>query len=271
MAVLCGPDGARVSFLAAGAGEPLVLVHSSGMPALQWRRVMPLLAPRLRVLALDLPGYGRTGPVPRGPKVDLGAEAAPIAALARWAGRPLHLVGHSYGGVVALHAALTGAAPLASLTLLEPVAFGVLEALGDAEGLADVDIPAAPLYEAFQRGDHEAALTGFVDYWNGPGAWARLGEGARRGMLAAAPKIGQEIAAARDLRDVAALRALAVPTLLVAGEHTRQVARHIVARLAELLPDARAAVLPGAGHMAPLTHPEPLAAAIAAHAEAHAG
>lgn len=270
MTVLCQPGGARVSFLAAGAGEPVVLVHSSGMPALQWRRVIPLLAPHARAVAPDLPGYGLTAPVPRGPKVDLSAEAAPIAALARWAGRPIHLVGHSYGGVVALHAALTGAAPLASLTLLEPVAFGVLEALGDAEGLADVDVPARPLYEAFQRGDYAVALAGFVDYWNGPGAWAQLGEGPRAGMLAAAPKIAQEIASARDLRDVAALQRLAVPTLLLAGERTRKVARHIVARLAESLPDERAEVLAGAGHMAPLTHPEPVARAIADHVRTHA-
>src|SRR3546814_8229080 len=76
----------------------------------------------------DLRGYGATeGWSGRAP-MRLADEAALVRALAEEAGEPVHLVGHSYGGAVALMAALHFPEAIASLTLIEPVAFFLLRA-----------------------------------------------------------------------------------------------------------------------------------------------
>jgi pimeloyl-ACP methyl ester carboxylesterase len=62
-----------------------------------------------------------------------------------------------------------------------------------------------------------------------------------------------------------ALEALAMPVLLIEGAASPPVAHEIASALAARLPDARRMTVPGAGHMAPVTHPEIVGRAIAAH------
>jgi pimeloyl-ACP methyl ester carboxylesterase len=97
--------GARIRYFVAGQGEPLVLVHGLGGGAANWGLLAPELAQRHRVLAVDLPGHAGSGPL-RG-RPDLGAFAdAALAAAEREGLLPAILVGHSFGGIVALRAAI---------------------------------------------------------------------------------------------------------------------------------------------------------------------
>ena len=85
----------------AGAGDALVLLHGVGASRGVWRRAMPRLARRRRVLAPDLPGFG--GSDPAGAGFDLDAVADALAAgLADRAAAPFDLVGNSLGGAVAV-------------------------------------------------------------------------------------------------------------------------------------------------------------------------
>ena len=161
------------AYFVAGAGEPVVMLHSSLGSKSQWTPLAERLARRFRVIAIDLCGYG-DNPIPSAAEpFTLDDEVALVAAhLDRLAASParVHVVGHSYGGLVALRFAQLQRDRVASLSLYEPVAFRLLgehdSALADIIRLKD---RVACLVAAGCR--DEAAQT-FVDYWSGDGTYA---------------------------------------------------------------------------------------------------
>src|SRR5262249_1691329 len=100
------------------SGSAVILLHSSGLSSQQWRRLAERLAPAHRTFAPDLIGYGKSPPFAGGRDVTWRDDVEVIVGLARSVGGPVHLVGHSYGGLVALAAALE-LAP-ASLSVYDP-------------------------------------------------------------------------------------------------------------------------------------------------------
>src|SRR4051812_29791747 len=129
--------GREIGVLDRGVGAPVVLVHSSGLSAQQWGPIVPRLAASHRVLAPDLLGYGASAPWPDPDRFDLVEDLAIVRAVIASADAPVHLVGHSYGGVLAMLAAREAPARVRSLALYEPVAFHVLVGR-DPEGEADL-------------------------------------------------------------------------------------------------------------------------------------
>jgi len=91
-------------YFTGGTGEPVVLLHGLGGSAANWIELLPELAERNRVLAVDLPGHG--GSEPLRADASITDFAAAIAALIRQedAG-PAIVAGHSFGGLVALRLA----------------------------------------------------------------------------------------------------------------------------------------------------------------------
>lgn len=256
--------GYRFAYSDEGSGPPVVLVHSSGMTAQQWRKLRALLPSSLRVVVPDLIGYGGSDPIRAEPFV-AADEVAGLAAVIDAVGEPVHLVGHSYSGFLCLMLAQSGVA-LRSLTLCEPVLYGALWASGDPEGRADLGgMMADPTFLDPAYGGGDAWLRGFVDYWNGPGAWERLPEPGRAFMRSVGRKVFYEVSAVSDpaLTDFERWRGIGSrqPTLLIQGERTNPGARRVVETLAPLLP-APVAVIPGAGHNAPLTHADAVFAAL---------
>src|SRR5688500_4532898 len=108
------------------SAAPVLLVHSGGFTSRQWRKLAALLAPDRRVLAPDLIGYAADTRWPVGEpfhfRQDLEALAAVLADEP-----PAHVVGHSYGGFLALQLALIHPDRVRSLAVYEPVAFGILD------------------------------------------------------------------------------------------------------------------------------------------------
>jgi pimeloyl-ACP methyl ester carboxylesterase len=264
-------SGSRVEYLERGRGEPLVLLHSSGCSGAQWRALAERLSARYRVLAPDLYGYGATAPWPgRGP-LRLAHEAQIVRAMLERAGAPAHLVGHSYGGAVALHVAREDDAALRSLMLVEPVAFHLLHGR-DARALAEIIAVAERVAAAVACGDYEGGFAGFVDYWSGAGAWDAIPAAKRTAMAARLAKVALDFHA--TLSEPARLEDFgmtAVPTLLVRGERSPRPTRRICELLASVLPECRLETVAGAGHMAPLTHREQVNALITANLEANSG
>ena len=97
--------GTRLRYAVGGEGPPLVLVHGLGGTIENWHALAPALAARHRVLVPDLPGHGRSSPLPEAPNVDALAEAVLGIADTERLDRAVW-IGHSLGGVVALRAAV---------------------------------------------------------------------------------------------------------------------------------------------------------------------
>ena len=247
----------------AGAGEPIVLLHCSSGSSGAWAPVMNHLGQDYRVLAPDLLGYGRTAPWPRDAPLGPDAELGVVEALLDVAGRPAHLVGHSYGGTVALGAARRYPRRVASLTLIEPVAFHLLRRADEPDGWREIAALAERHVVLVGEGRDAAAAEAFATYWTGPKAWQQMPDAARDSVVRTAAKVAAEwrlMFASEDDRD--AIAGIGAPTLLICGGRTRTPARRVVEVLRRVVPHALHHEIADAGHMSPLTHPADIAEAI---------
>jgi pimeloyl-ACP methyl ester carboxylesterase len=108
-----------LNYLRKGRGEPLVLVHGIGSHWQMWSPVLDRVAAERDVLAVDVPGFGRSE-LDRTPRVAALADAVSELAVEQRMTRP-HLAGNSLGGASALELARTGRAR--SATALSPIGF----------------------------------------------------------------------------------------------------------------------------------------------------
>ncbi len=122
LAVAPASPGVHRQWFGVGSGTPVVLLHGFGADLSTWRGVWPLLEAQHRMLAIDLPGHGRSE-VPAQARLEALVDAVQSVLDEEGVSR-LHLVGHSLGGAVALALAETGTIELRSLVLLAPAGLG---------------------------------------------------------------------------------------------------------------------------------------------------
>ncbi|HET7505170.1 MAG TPA: alpha/beta hydrolase [Kofleriaceae bacterium] len=254
------------SFREAGTGTSVVCVHASASSSGQWRPLMEKLASRYRTVAVDLYGYAQSPAWPDDQDLWLADEARLIEPVLRKAGDRFHLVGHSYGGALALRIALENQERLRSLVLYEPVLFAALLA-EDPEQPAAREITSVrnDTTDAVDRGDLESSGARFVDYWMGAGAWADMPEKRRPALASSMRKVKAEWHAVfHEPTPVAAFARLELPILFLKGTESPASTRNIARLLLAQMPRATVVELPGVGHMGPVTHPEQVNAEIAA-------
>lgn len=260
----CGDDG---------TGRPTVLLHCSGADRRHWDRVIAAWAARdsvpRRFLRPEFFGCGGTARWPGERPVSLHDYVRLVSQVLAGVAEPVDLVGHSFGGAVALAVARAMPGRLRSLTLVEPSAFCLLRDDGPQAGLLLAE--AERLAHIVRRGatapaeDRRKTMVFFMDYWNGAGCWDALPPRAQQAMAALADVVAQDISAVfADAMRLADCRAIAMPSLLIAGGRSPGPVRHIVGRLADVMPAARMICIPDAAHMLPLTHAEALAGLLCA-------
>jgi pimeloyl-ACP methyl ester carboxylesterase len=269
-------DVRQTSDLASGAstGKPgpdelFVALHCSGSNGGQWRQLGDMLGARHTLVAPEHYGSDQTGPWPGERVFTLADEATRTIALIDQAERKLHLVGHSYGGGVALHAALARPHHVSSLSLYEPSAFHLLKDMGapGAKAFAEIMAISGEAGRNVVTGDYRRAAACFVDYWGGDGAWSALRPEHQVTLTRWAPKAPLDFAALmEEPTQASAYSDLRFPVLLMRGEHAPAPTRLVVERLAALLQNARVVVIDGAGHMGPFTHRSEVNALIISHA-----
>src|SRR5258706_6837733 len=256
----------------AGEGLGAVLLHSAGSSSGQWRRLTERLAPRYRVLAPDLLGYGGTGHWTTG-RLDLIADEAEIAAaMIEIADAPVHLVGHSYGGHVAARTALEYPEYVQSLTLIEPSMHYLLDHAHENAAYAEIRAVADPVLAHARRGELEQAARIFLDYWMGEGTLAAMACPSRAAVIESMRKLAYQWphSLERQRPALSDYRALAVPTLLIQGTETTLALQRLMQVLCSTLPNCELVFIEGAGHMSAVTHAAAVNAAIESHLEKHA-
>lgn len=248
-------------------GDTVVLLHSSASSGSQWRSLYGLLESDFEVLAPDLYGYGASADWSGRKPLRLADEAAAVSVLLGNEDKPVHIVGHSYGGAVALKLALEPRIRLQSLTLIEPVAFYLLQRdTQEAELYDEVCRIGDSVRQSIACGDYWGAMGRFIDYWNGSGTWDRLAEDKRAALAARAPKVALDFyTTTTEDTSLSVYCSIAAPALILRGERTPAPTRRIADLLAQTIPGSDYQTVPGAGHMAPLTHADFVNATIRRH------
>ncbi|MDX6676290.1 MAG: hypothetical protein QOE31_342 [Solirubrobacteraceae bacterium] len=234
----------------AGDGPAIVLLHAGIADRSMWdEHLAPLAAAGHRAIAIDLPGFGDAPVAPeQSPWLDVMQTLDALDA------GPAAFVGNSFGGAVALRVAFLAPARVRALVLVSAPAPG----LEPSERLLAVW---AAEESALQRGDVEAAVDAIVDGWTLPGAPAALRERVarmQRRALELQLAVDEPPEGADPLEDdpAATLATIRAPALVAVGELDMPDFLDGADALARQLPDARRAVIAGAGHLAPLERPE---------------
>jgi len=256
-----------------GEGPVALLLHGQPGQGSDWDDVAAGLASSNRVLVPDRPGYGRTG----GPAVGLAANADSLDCLLDDKGvGSATVVGHSFGGGVALAMALRHGHRVRALVLVDSVGTGRsigpydrvlgLPGLGEALTFAGWELsrrllPALrrrstrlpPALGAWLRAIPQTSVSPDGDRRDGGSTW-RSFVTEQRALLAETPSIE------------AGLGSVRVPTVVVAGRRDRLVPARATAELADAIPGAELVWVPGVGHLVPQEAPGVLVEIIRRHA-----
>ena len=257
MPYLDTPAG-RLHYQESGGGQTVIALHGSASSGSQWRTLTGCIEGHFRVLTPDLPGYGKSAPVAAPNEARLEDIAEQIHYLVISCGDRVHLVGHSFGGAVALKLAQMYPDDICSLSLIEPTAFHLLpsETAEDRDLVRSIRGVADALSSFACEGDPRTGMARFVDFWNGDGAFFRSSPGLKARMTGNIGQVLDDFAAIdNEQGTTVSLSRLRVPVLCIAGAETPAVSLRTTETVVEALPFTRLEIVSGAGHMVPLTDP----------------
>ncbi len=236
-------DGTPIALWRSGEGTPLVLVHGTAADHNRWAPVLPAFEQRLTVNAIDRRGRGGSGDAE---DYEIEREFEDVAAVVDSVGESVVLLGHSYGALCALEAALL-TRNVRKLVLYDPG----IEVAGEEIYLHQVIERLEALLEAGDR-DGVVATTmrevaglppETVEYMRSQPAW--------QARVDAAHTIPRELRAVKAYRfDPQRFGDLGVPTLVLSGGDSPAALRRAAEAVDGALPDSRAVVMPGHGHAA---------------------
>ena len=257
----------------------VLFVHGLGGESLDWADVATELGGAVDCYALDLPGFGDS-PLPTDGDLSLDGAARAVSAVAALIGPPVHLVGNSLGGAIAIRLAAEHPDLVRSLTLISPALPDLRPRFASAQlTVALLPVVGPVIVRAVMRADPEwmAKRVYRLCYGNpkavSPQRHAReLATLRRRAALPHSPLVYRsslrtmvgsylDRSPRRLWRQAAAV---GVPTLVLYGERDRLVASRVAVRAQSTIPDAELLRLPDVGHVAHLERPEAVAAAMRA-------
>lgn len=251
-----------------GGARPVLALHCSLAHAGAWSGLVDHLS-GVTVTALDQPGHGRA-PVWDG-VTDLHGLTTRLSidmAEAIGGGQAIDIFGHSFGATVALRIALERPDLVRSLVLIEPPLFAAARAGGSA-AFAPFRTDHLKVAHALAEGRARDAATMFHGLWGNGAAFATLPARQQQYMV---DRIHFIAAQNRYLLDDEAgllrymgLERISIPVLMVEGAASPAIARAVQDELARRLPNVTRLVVPEAGHMVPISHPEAVAKAVMDH------
>ena len=259
----------NIDYDESGRGPTIVLVPGSCSTGAAWRPIIAQWQSRFRCVTTSLLGYGGTAERRTLVDSDIGHEAEILEAVIRRAACPVHLVGHSFGGLSALAVALRNRVPLLSLAILEAPAPEILRQMGEYSQYRSFREMTDIYFSLFQAGDRNA-IQQMVDFYGGPGTCAGWPPRVRDYAVETTATNILDWASAYGFRPTRpSLAKIDIPTLVLWGENSQPAVRrtnHLLAQCTK----ASAVTVGGAAHFMISTHPEEVARTLAQHVSAAA-
>ena len=244
-------------FSVKGEGKAIVLLHGSMASKEQWRGFSEELIPRYKVVCMDLLGYGRTTRPFDPSSYSLRDESALLRSVLETtleADEPYHLVGHSYGGVVALHHAHHHRHQVKSLTVIEPMSFHLLDK--DHTLIEESRQMIEQIHRFIYEGNALAGAEMFINLWMPPGTFARIGEREKMLLSEGVKKMVADFrAAVSEPLTPADIANLPMPVCLIAGKASPPYSLGITEVVAKTIPGIKFHWVDG-GHFSPVSHPD---------------
>lgn len=253
----------NVDYEAGGTGPTLVLVPGSCSTGAAWRPVMASWNGEFRCVTTSLPGYG--GTTERRPCGDpaIAHLAEAVERAVREAGEPVHLVGHSFGGLVSLAVAMRKLVRVASIAMLEPPAIELLLERGEDDHYRAFGRMTEHYVAAFNSGERDA-IAAMIDFYGGAGTFASWPARVREYAVATtAVNITDWASAYGFSLSAHALSRLDIPALVVCGETSHPAMRKICALVGGCISGAGHATVDGAAHFMIATHASEVARLVA--------
>ncbi len=261
-------DGVQVYYREQGAGPVAVLLHCGMSSSAQWQSVADKLSERYRLVMPDIFGYGEAEPWPGPPEQRTNErEAVLMRGLIEQLGVPVHLVGHSLGGNVAMRLVLKNSSYILSMTLIEPgSAYSLLRYAGEQQMYNELCEVSERFIANVAQGKEEEAWQELIDWNYQPGRWNAFSDEVRHRLLEMT--VSTTLVCHANLNDETTLEecaSIGLPTLVILGDATVPSYGRLTEITAEHIPGCGLEYIPGAGHMSPLTHPEALAELLERH------
>jgi pimeloyl-ACP methyl ester carboxylesterase len=248
-----------------GDGPTVVLVPGSCSTGAAWRPVISEFGNNFRCVTTSLLGYGRTVERRESGDADISREAEVLEAVIRRAATPVHLVGHSFGGLTALAVALRKRVPLLSLTIAEAPAAEILRPAGEYQHYLAFRRMTDGYIAAYRSGD-AAAIGSMIDFYGGAGTFAGWPQRVRDYAIETTPVNLLDWQSVYGFRlTPALLAAVDIPALVLWGRTSHPAARRANALLGQCMPKGSIASIAGASHFMISTHARQVAGLIAQH------
>ncbi len=231
-------------------GPSVLLLHSTGVGSRQWIPYFRKL-PNRHLLAINLLGYSPSDPWNNKFNISVDYDAAEHLLLMQ--SEPVDLVGHSYGGFLALQLAKKHPDKVRSLLLFEPVAWAVLKSSPNMEIISSF----AKIQSLFSNPDGISKvdwLESFVDYWNTQGTWSNLPNKTQSIWLEQFEKVFAEVSMlCLDTTPLSHWETIKHPTCITISSGSPAQEKEVCRLLGETLPNTTIIHHEG-GHMAPVSH-----------------
>ena len=255
----------RIDYDECGDGPTVVLVPGSCSTGAAWRPVITAWNGRFRCVTTSLLGYGGTAERRSAGDHSIAHEADVLGSVIRRAGGGVHLVGHSFGGLVALAVALRNPMSLASLTIVEAPAAELLRDCGESAHYRAFRQMTETYFESFANGNAEAIAT-MIDFYGGAGTFASWPQRVRGYAVETTPVNILDWASAYGFPlPAASLAAVDLPVLILRGGASHPAVQRANALLAACVRGAALTTIDGAAHFMIATHADAVANLVADH------
>jgi pimeloyl-ACP methyl ester carboxylesterase len=246
--------GGPVDYEERGRGPSIVFVPGSCSTGAAWRPIISHCEAQFRCIATSLPGYGGTAERRSAGDPSIVHVATALEAVIRRAASPVHLVGHSFGGLAALAVALRGYAPLLSLTIVEAPAAQLLTAVGEHAHYRAFRAMTRAYFSAFAAGD-AGAIASMIDFYGGAGTFAGWPPRVRAYAMQTTPVNILDWASAYGYQlSPVMLARLDLPLLVLRGSASHPAVKRANELISECVGGSRLATIEGAAHFLITTH-----------------